>query len=120
MPRSASSLPPVWHVGQSLHSLSASTMCWEARAVLFTQSRRPHRQRFSGGRPQPGHVVWLQAGRQREWRESRGVEDFVGIGVADAAQEPRICECPCEGVVLACEGFGERVQRAVGHLKTTP
>ncbi len=35
------------------------------------------------------------------------VEDFVGVGVADAAEQARVGKGALEGVVVTGEGFGE-------------
>ena len=50
--------------------------------------------------------------RHRDRRQLRGVQDLVGIGVADAAHDARIGERALEGVVLRAERGAERVELA--------
>ncbi len=48
--------------------------------------------------------------RQRERRQPGGVQDLVGIGVADAAEHARIGERALEGVVLPAQHRTKRVE----------
>ena len=45
------------------------------------------------------------AAGQHDRREPGGMEYFVGVGVADSAEQSRVGECALERVILAAEAF---------------
>ena len=49
--------------------------------------------------------------RQRHRRQPRAMQDLVGVGVADAAEQPRVGERALERVVLAAQPRRERGER---------
>ena len=69
----------------------------------------PKLQRRSRGVEKAPALVWREFVRERDGREACGVENLVGIGVADAADEARVSEGALEGAVLE----GERGTKAV-------
>ena len=60
-----------------------------------------------------------QATRQLHGRQPRGVQDFIRVGVADAAENVRVGQGALERVVLAREPLGERRQCRVEHFEPT-
>ena len=84
----------------------------EAVAGL-ARSRSVHSRERRRASPRTGAsiVVVVERARQRERREPRAVQDLVGVGVADAAEEARIGERALERVVLARRRARERVAR---------
>jgi len=49
--------------------------------------------------------------------ELRAVQDLVGIGVTDAAEEMRVGERALQGMVLALQAHRERFEIGVEHLE---
>ena len=77
----------------------------EAVAAPRARRRSVHsRERRARRREQPRDLVASSSLlRQRDRREPRAVQDLVGVGVADAAEEARIGERALERVVLAAQ-----------------
>ena len=80
------------------------------RGDLFRESRSPRRarsrstqsrERRAGRVEEPRDLVVGELPRQLHRREARAVQDLVGVGVADAAEEARIGQRALERVVLA-------------------
>ena len=128
--RSASSLPPVWQRGavvrlvvgvdDALHRRAADrarlaeapcTAISGRNAVTFSGKPSPTSAREPLGPLRAGSTasrrtaarsaVASSARRQRHGRESRAVQDLVGVGVADAAEQARIGERALQRVILA-------------------
>jgi hypothetical protein len=63
---------------------------------------------------------------ERDGRELGGVQDLVGVGVADAADEARIGEGALEGAVFRGEGgaeageIGEKISTPPGSMASRP
>ena len=60
---------------------------------------------------QAGHLLISQALAELERRQPGAMEDLIGIGIADAAQQSRIGESALEGPVLPAKRFGELAGR---------
>ena len=133
--RSARTLPPVWQVGAVVGfvvgvadaldgaaaaraGLAEAAVDGEFRAecgdVLgkFLSGFGLRRSIHSGERGARGSqkalpLFWLEFVGERDGRELSGVEDLVGVGVADAANEARIGESALEGAVFAGERGAE-------------
>ena len=54
---------------------------------------------------------------QAHRRESRRMQDLVGVGVADAAEEPRIGKRALERVILALQRVAKVVEAGVENLE---
>ena len=95
---------PVAKRGDSLGKSARRPRC-RSRSVQSSSTARvaANRRRTLGS----------ERARQRQWREPRAMQDLVGVGVADAAQEPRVGERALEGVV-------RRVSRAANAAKSSP
>ena len=55
--------------------------------------------------------------RLSDRREPRTMQDLVRIGIADAAKEPRVGQCPLEGVVLAQKTLAECIRARIEDLE---
>ena len=65
---------------------------------------------------EPLHFLVREGPRELEGRQAGGVENLVGVGVADAAEEPWIREAPLQGVVLARQRFAKHLNRGLERL----
>ena len=79
---------------------------------LASDERRvdPDGQRGAGGGEEALPLFRLELVGERDGREAGGVEDFVGVGVAHAADEARIGEGALEGAIFEGEGGAEGVE----------
>ena len=75
----------------------------EAVARLGAQAIRPLEEHLTRGGEEPLGLVLLQLLGQGQRREAGAMEDLVGIGVADPAEEMRIGQCAFERVVPRSE-----------------
>src|SRR5262249_40694754 len=79
----------------------------EAVADLVPYPRRELEQRRPGGGMQASHLLLAELLRELHRREASRVQDLVGVGVADPAQDARIGQRALEGVTLAEHGRTE-------------
>src|SRR6202030_3692363 len=56
---------------------------------------------------------------QRQWRQSRAVQDLVRVRVSDAAEQTRIGQRTLQGLILHLQSLGEVGQRAVADFEST-
>ena len=70
----------------------------------------PKIQREARGREKALPLFRLELVRERDGRKLGGVENLVGVGVAHAADDPRIGEGALEGAVLCSECGAKCVQ----------
>ena len=54
-----------------------------------------------------------------ERREAGAVQDFVGVGVADAGEEARVRQGPLEGVIFTPQAVVEVPDRSLEHFDAT-
>ena len=125
MRRSARTCPPVWQVAQycrlrSANDTSRTTSPHTGQASPVRPWTRIPRRLASlssaAGLPddvstasvstsrtvvQVGHVVGLEAAGQAERARPGGVQDLVGVRVADPGDEPLVAEQPLE-LLVAC------------------
>ena len=89
------------------------------KAVTFSGKPSPasarrrsvHSESVARGRRRAAQSPRVERVAQLERREPRAVQDLVGVGVADAAEEARIGEGALERVALAREGLAELPRR---------
>ena len=88
------------HLGaERRHLLGKAVAAPRARSrSVHSREHRARRRRTAARSPRRRELL-----RQRHRREPRAVQDLVGVGVADAAEEPRIGQRALERVVLARE-----------------
>jgi hypothetical protein len=79
----------------------------EALLGFSAETVDPESEGGAGGGEEAVPVFGLEFGSEREGRELGGVEDFVGVGVADTADEAGIGESALEGAVFSREGGAE-------------
>ena len=89
----------------------------EPLAGLAAQPLGPAAEDRAGGRVQTLDRAVVQLARQRERGQPRRVQDLVGVGVADAREEPRIGQAALQRVVLARERGAERRQVGPEHVE---
>ena len=94
-------------------------LCREAIPNLLPKTLGPLIEHRHRGLEKPRYFTIRQAVRTSKRREPRAVEDLVGVGVADSAQDPRVGEGSFEGVALVCDCRTEVVEISVKHLETT-
>ena len=82
---------------------------------LGAQPDHPFGQDLARGRVEPRHLVLGQLERHGDGTEAGAMQDLVGVGVADAAEQAGIGEGAFQRVVLRFqrggEGFGGSLQR---------
>ncbi len=88
----------------------------KTRSHLAPQDVGPAVQRGARCLVQARDLLGRQRPRQLQGRQPGGVQDLVGIGVADAAEEVRVGEGALERVILAVERRGEFLARNVERL----
>ena len=85
---------------------------------LGSQSSEPSAEDRLRRLEEPDDVGGVEAARPRQRRQPGAVQDLVGVGVADAAEEMRIGEGPLQRVVLLHQRSSER--REVGVERFEP
>ena len=87
---------------------------WKARGAVDAQTFDPLRENRARRHVQPRYLVVGKLARKGKRRQPGAVEYFVGVGVADAAQETRVGQRAFERVIFA--GQALRECRAIGVL----
>ena len=76
-------------------------------AGVIAQAGSPKVERVDYGAMQTGDLFGLEALREGDGRELGSVQDFVGVGIANATEDVGISKGALQRVILACEGAGE-------------
>src|SRR5690606_21318094 len=87
------------------------------RAGAGAEARGPLLEHRPGRLEQTRHLFVVQLLREAHRRHLRSVQDLVGVGVADAAEEARIGQRALERVVLAAEALYEGRLRRLEDLE---
>src|ERR1017187_4595660 len=82
----------------------------EFLAGFGAQPVEPQRRSIARRGMQPRDLFRRQFARLRDGRQSRGMQDLVRIGIADAAERPRIGERPLQRVILESKRLAEHRQ----------
>ena len=85
-------------------------LAWKSATRFFTQTIDPKLERGPRRLIEALPLLVLEFLRQREWREHRGVQNFIGVGIADAAQRMRIGKGALKRMVLTCKCVAKRLQ----------
>ncbi len=85
----------------------------------LSQTIRPLAQHLRGRALQAPHFLLAEILSPSQGRQPRAVEDLVGVGVADAAEQPRVGQRALERVAPACQHPGEGLPVAVQHLESS-
>jgi len=79
----------------------------------------PVTQYIAAGLVQSGDLVVGKLRRQLEWGKVGGMEDFIGVGIANAIELAWIGQRPFHRVVLAAQLVGELFPRAGHYIQPT-
>ena len=89
----------------------------KARAGLLGETVDPLAQNLLCRLVQQRELLGRELLRQTNRRQSRAVQDLIGIGVTYAAEQSRIGEGPLQRVVLPDDGSCERVALLAQYLE---
>ncbi len=89
----------------------------ELRRELLPQRLNPVSQRRLRGLVERRDLVVREPAGPLQRRQARRAEELVGVGVADAAEQPWIGQAPLQRVVLSPQRRGELLQRGVQRLQ---
>src|SRR6185503_1455294 len=87
------------------------------RARVGAEAIDPVGKRRAARVEEPRDLLVREMDGELHGRQLRAVEDLVGVGVADAAQDARIGEGALERMTLARERGAERWEVGVEHLE---
>src|SRR6266545_3475913 len=103
------------------HSLAeGGDLLRERLAGLHDEVRTPLLERFARRMVELLDLSFRHLLREPGRGETCAVEDFVGVGVANAGEEARIGQSSLDGVVLARQGLAEERQIRVEGLESSP
>src|SRR5207247_1584933 len=77
----------------------------KASACLRHELPAPFLERLARGAVEPFDLICREAARPFRRREARAMQDLVGVGVADAREDPRVRQRALGGVILARQGL---------------
>jgi len=72
-------------------------------ADVHPMSRKPIAERLEGRLKKPIRFCVRQLTRESERRHPGSMENLIRIGVANAAEQPRICQGSFQGVILTAK-----------------
>src|SRR5262249_27291897 len=89
---------------------------WKASLSLCSQTIDPEFESIARCSEKPFPFFRLQLERQRDRRKPGCVQDLIRVGVADPADEARICQSAFQRTVFRREGRAESVHVCVKDL----
>jgi len=93
------------------HSFAkGSDLLWEGGGGFGAEAVEPELQGLAGGGEEALPLAVGELAGKRDGRELGGVQDFIGVGVADAAEQVLIGERALEGAVFGGEGGAEGIE----------
>ena len=86
-------------------------------ACSFAEQFDPVGQGFLGRPVQALDFRARQVMRHRHGRQTRAMQDFVRVGIADAAEQARVGQRAFEGVTATGKRLRKRLERAAQHFQ---
>ncbi len=93
-----------WTAMSFRNAVTFSGKAWAASALRRVD---PELERVACGGEEALPLLWSELRGLQDGREASGVEDLVGVGVADAGEDARVGEGALEGAVFDGEGGAE-------------